>query len=38
VVSESTMQELDEAVTLRPLETIKLKGKKEALQRAAVIW
>jgi adenylate cyclase len=38
IVSESTMQVLDESFTLKPLDTIKLKGKTENLRIAEVIW
>ncbi|HWQ33008.1 MAG TPA: adenylate/guanylate cyclase domain-containing protein [Blastocatellia bacterium] len=38
IVSESTMQALDESFTLHELDTIKLKGKSENLRIAEVIW
>jgi adenylate cyclase len=38
VISESTLQALDESFHLKPLETVKLKGKSESLRIAEVIW
>lgn len=38
IVSETTMQALDESFILKPLSTIKLKGKSENLRIAEVIW
>ena len=38
IVSETTMQALDESFNLKPLDTIKLKGKSENLRIAEVVW
>ena len=38
VVSESTMQAIDESFTLKPLDQVKLKGKSENLRIAEVVW
>ncbi|MGE0129876.1 MAG: adenylate/guanylate cyclase domain-containing protein [Blastocatellales bacterium] len=38
VISENTMQALDESFTLRPLGTEKLKGKNVNLRIAEVVW
>jgi adenylate cyclase len=38
IVSESTMQALDESFILKPLSTIKLKGKSDHLRIAEVKW
>lgn len=38
IVSESTMQAMDESFIVHPLSTIKLKGKSENLRIAEVVW
>ncbi|MEK7829801.1 MAG: adenylate/guanylate cyclase domain-containing protein, partial [Acidobacteriota bacterium] len=38
VISENTMQALDESFTLKPLGTEKLKGKNVNLRIAEVVW
>jgi adenylate cyclase len=38
VISENTMQALDEGFTLKPLGTEKLKGKNVNLRIAEVVW
>jgi adenylate cyclase len=38
IVSETTMQELDESFILKQLDTVKLKGKSENLRIAEVLW
>ena len=38
IISENTMQALDESFTLKPLGTEKLKGKNENLRIAEVVW
>ncbi|HZS08346.1 MAG TPA: adenylate/guanylate cyclase domain-containing protein [Blastocatellia bacterium] len=38
IISETTMQALDESFILKPLDTIKLKGKTENLRIAEVVW
>ena len=38
VISENTMQALDESFTLKPLGTEKLKGKNVNLRTAEVVW
>ncbi|MFN0120805.1 MAG: adenylate/guanylate cyclase domain-containing protein [Blastocatellia bacterium] len=38
VISETTMQALDESFNLKPLDQLKLKGKSENLKTAEVVW